>query len=632
MKKCRLLGIMLCIMLFLVGCGCSGGDIISEKETKRKESTGERWTVMLYIMESDMEKNDNRVGEVLGSLSYDLPENINVVVEVGGCNGDWSIDGIESDKLQDYVVQKNGIRLIEEKKLANMGESDTYSSFISRTVKKYPADRYVSVIWGSGGGLLTGAGYDAVFKNDPLTSKEIAAALKKTGIRLDIIGFDANLMSDLDTASMLAPYADYMIASQDIMLSSGWDYRGFFKTISEKPSQSPVSAGKTICDGIKEKISGNVKSLVSVSLTDLSAVKRVEKEFENIAKRMAAACEDMDTLRSMTSLVNSALCAGTNSVREGYSNLIDLEAFADAVMLVTKHKDSDFEDAIDSLVIYKVSGDFYESSCGVNIFYPKNRLPQEINKYKKVCFSKKYKEFIDKSTVSNAVTQRTADYRKTAAWKQYCEFSDSYMNTEPDLRGGYMLSASNDDTFINIGVSLYKYSEEDGLYMRLHTDTDIYYSNITDTYENTLKSTQLKMNGIAVESYCVASSGSKHIYSIPVIYEEKITNLRVLKKEGKEKSTYEVLGVWSGGTDRKYEIPSSGDTITPIYSIYGGTENQHIEGKELNLVFGGLNIKEKDLDDGEYLISYITEDLYGKKSESKTTNVTAIKGKMQIIK
>ena len=132
MKKCRLAGILLWIMLFVAGCGCSGGDIVSEKETKRKESTGDSWTVMIYMLESGIEEKYNRVSEVLGSLSYGLPQTINVVVEVGGCENGWSTDGIKADKLQDYAVQKNGIRLISERDLENMGKSDTYSSFIFR--------------------------------------------------------------------------------------------------------------------------------------------------------------------------------------------------------------------------------------------------------------------------------------------------------------------------------------------------------------------------------------------------------------------------------------------------------------------------------------------------------------------
>lgn len=632
MKKCRLIGVLLWVMLFVAGCGCSGGDIVSQKETKRKESTGDSWTVMIYMLESGMEEKYGRISEVLGSLSYDLPQNINVVVEVGGCKNGWNTEGIKPDKIQDYAVQKNGIRLISEKGLENMGKSDTYSSFISRTVKKYPADRYVSVIWGDGGGLINGAGRDVLYNNDPLTPDEIATALKKTETKLDIIGFDSGFMSNMETASLLAPYADYMIASQDIMPYNGWDYRGLFKTISETPSLTPETVGQAVCDGVKEKVSADQELFLSMSLIDLSAMKLVDSEFDGIAGSMVSLCEDIGKLRAMTALINSAPSFGANSVYEGYSNLVDLDAFMNAVITASQNGDSDITSAIDRAVIYKVNGEFYESSCGMSVYYPKNRLPQEINGYKKICKSEKYKEYLDKSTASMSITRRTADYRETEAWKRYSELSDTYMNAEPDLRGGYMLSASNDNTFINIGVNLYKYSEEDGLYMRLHTDNDVYYSNITNMYENTLKNSQLKMNGIAVESYLVTSWGDMSIYSIPVIYDERTTNLRVLCEKDEDKCTYKVLGIFDGTSDRKYKIPSSGDTITPIYSIYGGTENQYIEGKELNLVFGGLNIKEKDLDDGEYLISYITEDLYGKKAESKTTNVKAIKGKMQISK
>lgn len=632
MKKCRLAGILLWIMLFVAGCGCSGGDIVSEKETKRKESTGDSWTVMIYMLESGIEEKYNRVSEVLGSLSYDLPQNINVVVEVGGCENGWSTDGIKADKLQDYAVQKNGIRLISERDLENMGKSDTYSSFISRTVKKYPADRYISVIWGDGGGIINGAGRDVLYNNDPLTPDEIATALKKAGTKLDIIGFDSGFMSDMETASLLAPYADYMVASQDFMPFNGWDYRNLFKTISETPSVTPEAVGQVICDGVGEKASAGQEMFLSMALIDLSEMAFVNREFDATADSMVSMCEDIEKLRVMTALIDSAPCFGANSVYEGYSNLVDLDAFVNAVITASQSRDSDITEAIERAVIYKVNGEFYESSCGLSVYYPKNRLPQEINRYKKICKSEKYKEYLDKSTASTSITQRTADYRETEAWKKYSGISDAYMNAEPDLRGGYMLSASNDNTFINIGVTLYKYSEEDGLYMRLHTDNDVYYSNITNTYENTLKNSQLKMNGIAVESYPVTSWGDMSIYSIPVIYDERTTNLRILCEKDENKYTYKVLGIFDGTSDRKYKVPSSGDTITPIYSIYGGTQNQYIEGKELNLVFGGLNIKEKDLDDGEYLISYTTCDLYGKKTESKTTNVKAIKGKMQISK
>lgn len=41
---------------------------------------------------------------------------------------------------------------------------------------------------------------------------------------LDMIGLDACCMATLETALVLSPYADYMVASQEMEPSCGWDY------------------------------------------------------------------------------------------------------------------------------------------------------------------------------------------------------------------------------------------------------------------------------------------------------------------------------------------------------------------------------------------------------------------------
>ena len=71
---------LLCIftaamMIFLAGCG----DVVVREETKRRESTGESWTVMLYMCGSTLEEDYSRASDVIRSLKYDLPENINVL-------------------------------------------------------------------------------------------------------------------------------------------------------------------------------------------------------------------------------------------------------------------------------------------------------------------------------------------------------------------------------------------------------------------------------------------------------------------------------------------------------------------------------------------------------------------------
>lgn len=638
-RRFKLLSVLISFVLFVSGCGCNAGKIVVDKETKRKPSTGASWTVMIYMSASTMEDNYKRAGEVLASLSYDLPENINVVVEVGGCQDGWEIDGIKNDKIQDFVVQKNGIRPIDEKPLANMGDGNTYADFLKRTIKKFPADRYVSVIWGDGGGPVNGVAYDSMYAYDSLTPNELAQALKKVGTKMDILGFDASLMSNLETASAVAPYVKYMVASEDVMPITGWDYRLFFEFISNNPSAKGKDVGKVICDGVMEYTSKEYKNIVSMAVIDLSKIGEVTSEFKRVTQYMNSACDDMSVLRSMTAQINHSPFMGANSSWEGCSELVDLKAFAKAVGSATLLNDDVIGKKIDTAVVYKTMSELHASSCGLNVYYPKNRSVKRINKYKEMSISPDYEEYIDKTTVNKTLKNRLADYKDTPSWQRYEKIAPKIkLSAEADLAGKYLLNVSNTDTLTGIGVNLYKYYEEEGLYIHLRTDYNINYSNITNIYEYELNSKQLEMNGIPVDSYIINRMGNINVYSIPVIYDGIISNIRVLETETdtEDENKYTVLGIWegigksTGLAHRKYKIPQAGDTITPIYSVY--RKSKYVEGKSLTIVFGGLSIKEKPLDDGQYIISYEVEDMYGKRIESNITNVTAIKGKMQISK
>ena len=200
------------------------------------------------------------------------------------------------------------------------------------------------------------------------------------------------------------------------------------------------------------------------------------------------------------------------------------------------------------------------------------------------------------------------------------------------------MSASNSDIITKIGVNLYSYNEEDGIYYYLNTDNNVYYNKITDIYEYKLSNTHLKLNKISVSVYLVNDLGSKKVYSVPVTYKDKSASVRLLATENNGEWEYTVLGVWNGLdektgiADRNYQKIEVGDTITPMYEIYKGIDGEYIKGKDLTIVFGGLNVSERAISDGEYIISFETEDVYGKQTESKPTNATAIKGKLQILK
>lgn len=637
-RKIGFISILMAVVFALSSCGCSNGSIIVNKETKRKPSTGDTWTVMIYMSAGTLEQDYSRASEVLNSLSYDLPENINVVIEVGGYN-EWGIEGLKNDRIQDFEVQKNGLRPIWDGAFVSMGKPKTYADFLNRTMDNYPADKYITIIWGEGGGPISGVAHDIVNDDDSLTTQEIANALASTETKLDLIVFDASLMSSLEVAAALVPYADYMVASEDIMPISGIDYRNLFGFLAETPTASAPQAGQVICDGVMDNAPAEDTGLIAMSVIDLSDITNLMQEFDTLSRGMASDAEDMTKLRAITGMIDDAEFMGGNTKWEGYSNLVDLESFQNVIYSAVRSNYARINRAISKAVIYKRTGDIHEESCGISVYYPKHKSGSEINEYRKISTSPGYMEFIDKIVADDTIENRTADYKTTATRMAYDSIvATNTITAEPDLNGKYILTVTNPDIIADTSVNLYKYDEETGVYFYLANDGNTYYTNVGNTYEYKLGNKQLELNKIPVSSYLVNDYGTVKIYSIPVIYKDKLSSIRVLCTEEETKNNYTILGIWAGidqktgVAKRKYVKPSSGDELIPVYETYGSEDGSYARGKRLTLVFGGLNIKERSLDDGEYLLTYTAEDIYGVQTESNTTNVTAIKGKMQITK
>lgn len=111
-----------------------------------------------------------------------------------------------------------------------MGNPATLSQFLRIGQSAFPADNYGLIFWNHGSGSVGGFGYDECYPDDRFLSlREIGEALESSRLsdnkKYAFIGFDACLMATLETASVLSPYADYMIASQELEPGGGWDYR-----------------------------------------------------------------------------------------------------------------------------------------------------------------------------------------------------------------------------------------------------------------------------------------------------------------------------------------------------------------------------------------------------------------------
>ena len=225
-------------------------------------------TVMVYLCGTDLESKSGMATSDLEEMaSATLGSNINVILETGGASN-WQNEIIKSNTNQRFRIKQGGLETLDAKVgKRSMVDPDTLADFIQFSAREYPADRYMLVLWDHGGGSLTGFGYDELFPDGSMSLNEINAALKKGGVKFDIIGFDACLMATLETALVAEQYGDYLIASEAVEPGTGWYYTNWLSALSNNPAMDSLDVGKQIIDDYV-KMSGS--SQTTLSMTDLA--------------------------------------------------------------------------------------------------------------------------------------------------------------------------------------------------------------------------------------------------------------------------------------------------------------------------------------------------------------------------
>lgn len=195
-------------------------------------------TIMIYLVGSDLESE-------YGSATLDLKEIMeagvdtehnNVVVYTGGAS-EWKLEGLSSYENSILLLnEEQEFTVIDSTVSRNMGEAKTLSSFINYCFDNFSSETYSLILWNHGAGPVYGFGIDENY-HDLLTVEEMKEAFENSvganGRRLEWIGFDACLMNSLEMADLLAPYANYMIASQETEPGWGWNYE-FLSELSDE--------------------------------------------------------------------------------------------------------------------------------------------------------------------------------------------------------------------------------------------------------------------------------------------------------------------------------------------------------------------------------------------------------------
>lgn len=386
------------------------GELIVNRPRREQEvPMGEdgTWTIFVYLCGSDLE-SENGMGtdDINEMLSATGSDNVRFVVETGG-SAKWYNDDVSVNSLQRFVIQNEQMEMVDEKSVANMGDTAVITDFLRWGVKEYPAAHMGVVFWNHGGGSITGVCFDENNNSDSLSLLEIDSALysiyDEMTDRFEFVGFDACLMGTVETANVLASYARYMIGSEETEPGSGWDYTAIGNFLAENNDANGEEVGRVICDSFLEACkAADDDSLTTLSVIDLDKIDDLLKAFNTFAKSMYESGADAGTLSDMIRGIEGAENFGGNNRSEGYTNMVDLAALIEACSNYTSNA-SEAVNAIKSAVLYKVSGETHKDAAGLAVYYPLGvEGSNELSVFESVCISPYYMSFIDRQNLGGA--------------------------------------------------------------------------------------------------------------------------------------------------------------------------------------------------------------------------------------
>ncbi len=522
MKRSLFVITVILLICILVLGGCKTPDTSITVSTSTNESDidvlPETFTLLIYLCGSDLESRSGKASANIAEMQEaEIDKNINVVIQTGGSTS-WKDIEVSAQSTDRFLIKPGGKQMIDRITVKrNFGDSKTLSEFIEFGVERYPADKYGLILWNHGAGSVKGVCFDANFGYDGLTLSEIKEALESTkeiiGKKFEFIGLDACLMATYDMACIIEPYADYMIASQEIEPSSGWDYKTVISDLGKETFYSDV-----LNSYAEKQAQKNIYTLSAIKLSELSKAEAVIDDLIN-------------QINCDLSYVGVAIEEGKEFGAKGISrstNLFDLGLLAESLGI-----EYDFSD-----FIINVNGNAHSTATGISIYFPTEQK-ELLDTYSDICTNKRYIDFLKEYFAYQPETAITFTNRGYSADGSHLSFTLSKQSTRYVQSVGYELHsyAGSEQTKILYCVGTDNdISLSDGIYtvdfdgrwvylndMLLHCD--VYQEE--DTY--TVFSSRVLVNGesasllftysgstkqIAVDGYILSSDTSSRVYEL----------------------------------------------------------------------------------------------------------------------
>lgn len=534
-KFCRIILASLCCTLALIFCSCNFDNIgnidnvspIMDLQTFERDSMDfssvqftpwdtedasrniekrepKPYTIMIFMNGSDLESN-------IGAATIDLIEmldsglqsqNANIVVFTGGAKK-WLNNVVPSDTCVIWELADGYIYKIADIGLKNMGDPGTLAGFIDFSIANFPAQKYGLIFWDHGGGSIAGFGSDEKFSYSNLTLLDINCALEKSVLKdtkLEFIGFDACLMAAVEMGVVAAPYAEYLIASEDLEPGDGWDY-SFLSVLNTNPLMDGKMLGKAIVDYFINYYGKNYYGDLTLSVIDL---KNVSKVMHSIGELMKLCSESLkqDKAAAYSTLSQKRYSTKTFGSASPLNNAIDMVDIGD---MAEKLKNDYPEEAARTLTALK--------SCVVY-----NRHNSSLN----LSGLSSYYIYGGKSTGTNSL-KIYSDLKMSDSYTLY--LNDFFKALTGKTQSRSSQHSVEPKQILHTDLTLWKKLPQHELYIQSGIINNI---EINETEEIIKNLVLPRINGHDIVMFEISSSEKGKLYSVPMSMNDEDSELIIL--------------------------------------------------------------------------------------------------------
>lgn len=590
--------LLLALCLLFTGCGINTPQSVPSDTESIPGSTAASYeegshALLIYMCGSNLEsRNGAATKNIAEMLEAELPEKTQVFIQTGGTKK-WRNYNIPADQSCRYKVKNGELCLLEQNSLVNMGESDSLSDFLMWSYETCPAENYSLILWDHGGGSVKGVCYDENYGMDALSLPELKAALsdfyEKTGGVLEFIGFDACLMATVETAFTVEPYAQNMVASEELEPSGGWNYKVLLENLGQPDFY------EKLLTSYAEK--SKDKDYYTLSHIDLSGFSVIADAVDGLIARMKTA----ESPRYVVSAVNSAASFGTDG-----TDLYDLGNLLASFGVI--------DVGMENCISY-VNGEHRSDATGLSIYFPID----DGGSLTEYCQCTPHSAYADYLTAFFTVKDEEKIHFKT-----YAENINEMLS--------FTLQDDSMDYVGRIEYVLYGFesaSEYTQKVFALGNDDDV--TVVGNRVDIGFEGKWVEFGGHLL--YCKISDkqGASTIYEAPIRVNGE--NALLLFAHDKTNWSIHVIGVTYESEDfsRIYEL-KTGDKIIGVVkdATYGKAENLYPEENEF-VYDETQNISIITLPNGYYQYTAYITDVYGKRYTAGTAVVKITDGTAKII-